>query len=84
MSTKSTQAQLHGGPLLNVICVYSPAWPVDRGRLAGIDVSGVRLKQNRDVWVSDLLRAALSYMKLQPEEPWIVAGDFNLCETFDA
>ena len=30
-----------------VVCVYSPAWPVDRVRLEGADVSAVKLEQNR-------------------------------------
>jgi endonuclease/exonuclease/phosphatase family metal-dependent hydrolase len=72
------------GPSLKAICVYSPAWPVDRKRLVGIDVTTVRLSQNPDVWVGDLLWAALSLKKPQPDDPWIVAGDFNLCETFDS
>ncbi len=72
------------GPRLRVICVYNPAWPVDRSRLVGVDVTAVRLMQNRDIWVGDLLWAALSLNKPQPGDPWIIGGDFNLCETFDA
>jgi exonuclease III len=71
------------GPRLKIICVYSPPWPVDKRRLAGVDVTAVRLTQNRDVWVSDLLWAALSVQNPQPDDPWIIGGDFNLCETFD-
>jgi exodeoxyribonuclease-3 len=71
------------GPPLRVVSVYSPAWPVDRARLKGLDVSSVKLTLNRDVWVSDLLRASLAHMKLDRREPWVVAGDFNLSETFD-
>lgn len=72
------------GPRLRVICVYSPAWLVDKRRLVGVDVKAVRLTQNRDVWVGDLLWAALSLHKPQPGDPWIIGGDFNLCETFDS
>jgi endonuclease/exonuclease/phosphatase family metal-dependent hydrolase len=72
------------GPRLKAICVYSPAWPVDRTRLVGIDVTTVRLLQNRDVWVGDLLWATLCLDKPQADDPWIIAGDFNLCETFDS
>lgn len=72
------------GPTLNVVSVYSPAWPVDRARLAGIDVSAVRLTQNPDVWVSDLLWAALRERTLLPSDAWMVAGDFNASETFDS
>ena len=72
------------GPRLKAICVYSPAWPVDRRRLLGIDVTTVRLLQNRDVWVGDLLWAALYLNRPQADDPGIIAGDFNLCETFDS
>ena len=70
-------------PPVNVACVYSPAWPVSRTRLEGFDVGGVKLTQNPDVWVSDLLVAALKET-YTPMTPWIVAGDFNACETFDS
>jgi endonuclease/exonuclease/phosphatase family metal-dependent hydrolase len=67
---------------IKVVCVYSPAWPVQRARLAGVDLTGIRLELNKDLWVSDLLRFALLEMGLK-DGPWIVAGDFNMCETFD-
>lgn len=72
------------GPRIKAICVYSPPWPVDRTRLTGIDVCAVRLLQNQDVWVADLLWAALCINKPRADDPWIIAGDFNTCETFDA
>jgi exonuclease III len=74
-----------GFPELRVVGVYSPAWPVARDRLIGKRLEGVKLPQNPDVWVSDLLVAALRSRErgatAGPE--WIVAGDFNACETFD-
>jgi exonuclease III len=71
------------GPRMNVVSVYSPAWAVDRARLKGMDVSSVKLTLNRDVWVTDLLWASLLHINLNRREPWVVAGDFNLSETFD-
>jgi exonuclease III len=71
------------GPRIKVVSVYSPAWPVDRNRLEGIDVSKVRLTQNKDVWVADLLWASIQKLKPEAHEYWIIAGDFNLSETFD-
>jgi endonuclease/exonuclease/phosphatase family metal-dependent hydrolase len=50
----------------------------------GIDVTSVRLLQNRDVWVGDIVWAALCLNSPQAGDPWIIAGDFNLCETFDS
>jgi exonuclease III len=70
-------------PPMRVVSVYSPAWAVDRARLQGVDVTSVKLTLNRDVWVTDLLWASLVHMDLDHREPWVVAGDFNLSETFD-
>jgi hypothetical protein len=78
------ELQPDGGPSLKAICVYSPAWPLDRRRLVGIDVTTVRKSQNPDVWVVDLLWEALCLKNPQPDDPWIVAGNFNMCETFDS
>jgi exonuclease III len=73
------------GPRLVTVCVYSPAWPVPRARLTGLDVTSVRLThQKRDIWVADLLWAALCFNRPQPSACWIIGGDFNLCETFDS
>jgi len=76
--------RLLSGAEVNCICVYSPAWPVDRERLKGVDTAGVQLTQNRDVWVTDLLWAALSHIADELGESWVIAGDLNSSETFDA
>ncbi len=72
------------GPPLNVISVYSPAWPVARERLVDVDVSDVKLMQNSDIWITDLLRTALQHPEHNLSERWVVGGDFNASETFDA
>lgn len=77
------EVEPHGGPAAHAVSVYSPAWPVDRGRLESVDVTSVRLTQNRDVWVADLLWSALSAYGSLAAGSWVVAGDFNLSETFD-
>ncbi len=70
-------------PDVNVVSVYSPAWPIDRTWLAGVDVSGVKLTQQKwDVWVMDLVWASLRE-RTDLDQPWIIAGDFNSSETFD-
>jgi len=69
---------------LTAISVYSPAWPIDRKRLEGIDTSTVKLTQNPDVWLADLLWHCLSLRDLEGEGGWVVGGDFNLSETFDS
>lgn len=75
------QVVVPGHAPLTVVDVYSPAWPLPRERLAGVDVASVKLTQNRDVWVSDLLVAALRQRGDDGE--WMVGGDFDACETFD-
>ena len=71
------------GPPLMAISVHSPAWPLDRARVAGIDVTKVRLSQNADVWAADLLWAGLQCWLRESDRHWIVAGDFNSSPTFD-
>jgi exonuclease III len=72
------------GLRLNVVNVYSPAWPVERSQLKAVDTTGVRLSLDPDVWIGDLLWSALSTRETLRDEAWIICGDFNLSETFDA
>jgi len=68
---------------INVVSVYSPAWPVDNQRLKNIDVSSVKLKLNPNVWCTEILWSALISNSNIKNENWIVAGDFNSSVTFD-
>ncbi|MCD4666037.1 MAG: endonuclease/exonuclease/phosphatase family protein [Bacteroidales bacterium] len=78
----SAEITLVSGKSFRLISVYSPAWPIDRQRLKGIDVSEVKLKNNPDIWLTEILWAVLSNEDLN-ELPWIVAGDLNSSITFD-
>jgi endonuclease/exonuclease/phosphatase family metal-dependent hydrolase len=70
------------GARLAAVSVHSPAWPVDRERLTDVSVGSVKLTQSPDVWVADLLLAAL---RSRDVLGLLIAGcDFNLCEPFDA
>lgn len=80
----ANEIQLRSGLRLLVICLYSPAWPVDSKRLADIETNSVRLSLNPDVWVADLLWSALKSMDLQDTNEAVRGGDFDLSETFDA
>ncbi len=71
------------GPTLSVLSVYSPAFPIDRKRLEGIDTTGIQLTLSKDVWGTELMWAAVKQMRIGPEEPFIVAGDLNSSEIFD-
>jgi hypothetical protein len=66
-----------------VVSVHSPAWYLDRARLSLVDVSDVRLTQNADVWVADLVLAAIRALVAESRQV-LVGGDFNLSPTFDA
>ena len=68
---------------IKVISVYSPAWPVDRARLEGIDISNIKLPNYSDIWVTDILWRILKYAQPKDTERWLVAGDLNSSETFD-
>ncbi len=74
---------LGNGIKLKVLSVYSPAFPIERTRLAGIDTAGIQLTQNRDVWGTELLWATLKSRVITADEPFIEAGDLNSSETFD-
>lgn len=80
----ANRIRLHSGESLNVIAVYSPAWPVDPSRLVGKQTQGIQLEQNQNVWVTDLLWDALRNLLPTTSADWVIAGDFNLSETFDA
>ena len=64
------------------LLIKLPAWPIDPERLKGVDVKGIKLSNNHDVWVTEILWAALLSENLN-ELPWIVAGDLNSSVTFD-
>ncbi len=79
----SFSIRLTQGQEINVIGVYSPAWPIPQSCYVDKDISEVKLSQNPSVWVADLITSALRNAPLNGCIPWIVAGDFNSCETFD-
>lgn len=76
--------ELLDGTRLKTVCAYSPWWRIDNlSQFEGADLSGIRLPHGRGVWVSDLLRAWLSDCHPDPQEHWVIGGDFNSSETFD-
>ena len=68
---------------LNIISVYSPAWPVEMNRIKEFDISKVKLVNNPDVWCTEILWDALKNVMPLNKYPWIVGGDFNSSPTFD-
>ena len=67
---------------VNVVSVYSPAWPVNKDRLKGIDIYPVKLKLNPKVWGTEIIWSALKNT-ISNNEKWVVGGDYNISETFD-
>ena len=79
----SAEVSLPSGRRLRVVSVYSPAWPIfDRQHLDEIDASEVKLRNNPDVWLTEIVWASLLHED-RKDPPWIVAGDFNSSVTFD-
>lgn len=73
------------GPAIHAVNVYSPAWELDRSQFRDVDTSGVRLTQQpQEVWLGDLLWSCLPAAMDGAPGLWVIAGDFNLSETFDA
>ncbi|SRR6266496_1039640 len=68
---------------LNVIFVYSPAWPISKERLINIDVSTVKLQLNKELWCTEILWSALKNKSSINNYNWLIGGDFNSSETFD-
>jgi len=79
----SCKAQPIGSPSINIISVYSPAWPIDTSKYQDIDITTIKLKLNPKLWVTEILWSALKNVNVS-ESSWIVGGDLNCSETFDA
>lgn len=79
----SCLVQLKNYEPFHIVSVYSPAWPVDEERLRGIDVFPIKLELRPQVWLIELIWSALKN-SISINETWIVGGDYNTSETFDA
>lgn len=73
---------LDSGFEVNLISVYSPAWVIPRNRWKNMDITNVKLENNPDVWVTEILYSSLLNVNLN-DTPWIIGGDFNSSPTFD-
>lgn len=68
---------------LNLICIYSPAWYLDKSLLKQEKIDSIKLSQSKNLWLSDLLWYALK-SNVKPDFYYIVGGDYNLSVTFDS
>lgn len=71
------------GHSLNLVNVYSPAWPLHRSAWKERELEGIKLAANPDFWCTEVLWAALRQIDTISTERWIVAGDFNSSPLFD-
>jgi exonuclease III len=60
--------------------VHSPAFPIEKSRLRGIDVSPMKLKKNPDLWFLDVL---FHFLRPMLGQKFIVGGDFNASRLLD-
>lgn len=67
--------------LINIVCVYSPAWTINPNRYSGKNIDDIKLTLNNRIWAFDILHSWLKEKECKLN--WIVAGDFNTSETFD-
>ena len=77
------KVMIEGIGTVNVISVYSPAWPVDKDKLKNINITGIKLEQNPEIWCTEILWSALRNSIQKNNESWIISGDFNSSVTFD-
>ena len=66
-----------------VVSIHSPAFPVPSEVLTGVDVSSIKLKNNADLWFTEILWSLLRKANITDETNWIVGGDFNSSVRFD-
>ncbi len=71
------------GIILNLICIYSPAWHLNKSLLKQENIDSVKLSQSKNLWLADLLWFALK-SNVKSESYYIVGGDYNLSVTFDS
>ena len=71
------------GARFHVVSVHSPAWPVPKKVVERVDLSGVKLENNPDLWFTELLWSLLRNANIVGDTNWIVGGDFNSSVKFD-
>jgi hypothetical protein len=73
----SCQFNASGCIPINLVTVYSPAWPINSERTTNEELSSIKLTQNTQVFCTELLWDGLrSYQNLK-NEFWIVATRFQ-------
>jgi len=68
---------------INLISVYSPAWPICQDKYSENEILKIKLIQNSELWCTELLWDSLKNSLPDSIHPWIISGDFNSSPTFD-
>jgi hypothetical protein len=63
-----------------VVSVHSPAYNFERKRLKNVDISGIKLKLNPDLWLLDVI---FYFLKNYLDRRILVGGDFNYSRLLD-
>ena len=71
------------GTRYRVVSVHAPAFHVPWEFLDGVDVSAVKLKNNRKLWFTEILWSLLKNVNIADDTNWLVGGDFNSSVKFD-
>ncbi len=66
-----------------VVSVHSPAWAISKQKFSPDEIQEIKLKNNKDVWGTELIWTSLKKHLLNTSQTWIVGGDFNASATFD-
>lgn len=78
-----SEVNAHLGIKLRVVSVHSPAFPIPAETLLDADVSCIKLPNNPDLWVTEILWSLLRDSDTPEKVNWIVGGDFNSSILFD-
>tara|TARA_Y100000590_G_C15692379_1_gene1003897 strand:+ start:1463 stop:2191 length:729 start_codon:yes stop_codon:yes gene_type:complete len=68
---------MNDGTTANVMSVYSPAWRVNRSRIAQHNIAQLAHPGNQDLWMTEILWAVLKEIVPQHSLQWIIGGDLN-------
>jgi endonuclease/exonuclease/phosphatase family metal-dependent hydrolase len=65
-----------------LISLHNPFFPIARQLLVGRDISAMRLKLNKDLWLLDVLFYFL-WSRLEQGQSLLIGGDFNYSRLLD-
>lgn len=73
------------GTRYRVVSVHSPAFavPLDKDNVSDVDFKAIKLKNNPNLWFTEILWSLLRNANLGNDTNWIVGGDFNSSVRFD-